>query len=650
MMNTLQRYLFSCPAAVLLAFLLWLPCRPAEAATIAQVTDALDNPAGVTFTKMEYWKYKLIKENWEGDISYWFAEDDNGDYIYTVTNGASKWAVQTKTANTTTPAFGGSCIYSTGVEDGAAARLYLNVRGPGTLTFLYKTSCDDSDALNVYIDGDQVQSHSGYGDDMDWEEEEISIDGGRRNNVAYNHEIVFEYFKDEPEYDGKTKIPDGPVRDDFDTTAEYNEAKKYFHNCIWLDRVVWTPEPVDIALSPNPNPINEEEPPEEAALRGVFIDELFVNIASNAKDDFGYHIRYTTDGTTPTADSPVYVVEDGVLLTGTCTFKAKVFDGTAAAPIAVVPEIMISGTFQAQAAAPILAIDEGASTHDRILCTANTTTPDAVIFYTLTPDAVPDTPWPEGGLIVTKPSQIRAIARRANTLDSTLASLAIARAAAPVITAQANGQLLPPQAQAYTRGATLTITITAPSNNALYATSTAPGAAWTPYTKPLTYNNSVNTVTILARSVIPGGLASEIVSTTFYPASQDFTFGGDGSNVTLQDGWNLLGMPVSPTLEAMTALQAKWPVVFAIDPATKTLCRSDWLAQGEGFWLYCDQDTPRTLTIRGAVLPDTARPGWRLLTPALGTEPIHAWHWLTDEGAYQQQNLKSGQGGWKYSP
>lgn len=649
-MNTLPRYLFSCPAAVLLTLLLWLPCRPAKAASIAQVAAALDNPAGVAFTKMEYWKYKLIKETWDGEIYYWFDEDANGDYIYTVTNGASKWAVQTKTANTTAPAFGGSCIYSTGVEDGAAVRLYLKVRGPGTLTFLYKTSCDDSDALNVYVDGEQVQNHSGYGDDIDWEEEEITLNGGRRNNEAYFHEIIFEYFKNEPEYDGKTKIPDGPVRDDFDTTAEFNEAKKYFHDRIWLDRVVWAPTPVEIGLSPNPNPINDEEPPEDAALRGLFIDALIVNIPSN-NEEFGYHIRYTTDGTTPTADSPLYVVEEGILLTGTCMVKAKVFDTSGAGtPIAVTPEIMVSGAYQAKAAAPVLAIDEDASTHDRILCTAATTTPDAVIFYTLTPDAVPNLPWPEGGLAVTEPSQIRALARRANTLDSDLASLAIARAEPPVITAQADGQPLPPQTRAYTPGATLTITIAAPSGNAIYATSTAPGAAWTHYTEPLTYNNSVNPVTILARGVIPGGLASEIVQVTFNPADKTFTFGGLGSDFTLQDGWNLLGMPVSPTLEAMTALQAAWPVVFAINPATKTLCRSDWLTQGEGFWLYCDHDTPRTLTIRGAVVQDTARPGWRLLTPALDAEPIHAWHWLTDEGAYHQQELAPGQGGWKYSP
>ncbi|MGI6354812.1 MAG: chitobiase/beta-hexosaminidase C-terminal domain-containing protein [Lentisphaeria bacterium] len=130
---------------------------------------------------------------------------------------------------------------------------------------------------------------------------------------------------------------------------------------------------MDIALSPNPNPINEEEPPEEAALRGVFINERTVNIASNAKDDFGYYIRYTTDGTTPTADSPVYVVEDGVLLTETCTVKAKVFDGIATGDanrrragnhgLRHVP-----GPGRSAESWPV---DLGASTHDSILCTAS---------------------------------------------------------------------------------------------------------------------------------------------------------------------------------------------------------------------------------------------------------------------------------------
>ena len=723
-MNILPRHLFSCSAVVLLAFLLWLPCRPATAATIAQVAAALDNPAGVTFTKMEYWKYKMEKITEDGEISYELDEN-----TYTVSSGDSKWAVQTKTANTTTPVWGGSCIYSTGVEDGAAARLYLKVRGPGTLTFLYKTSCDDSDAFNVYVDGELVQNYSGFGDDIDWEEEEITLNGGRSSNEAYIHEIVFEYFKNEPEYDGKTKIPDGPRRDDYDTTAEYNAAKAYFHDCIWLDLVVWAPAPVDIDLDPNPNPINDEEPPEVAALRGVFIDSLVVNVPSNS-EEFGYHIRYTTDGTTPTANSPAYVIEDGILLTSTCTVKAKVFDTTAGgAPFAVVPEVMASGTFQAKAATPNLAIDEDASTPNRILCTAATTTPDAVIFYTLTPDAVPNLPWPAGGLVVTKPSQIRAIAKRANTLDSELASLAVTQATAPnlaidedastpdsivctaatttpdaaifytltpgavpnlpwpagglivtkpsqiralarsastldsaiaslailqakppVITAQADGQPLSPQAKAYTPGATLTITIAAPSGNALYATSAAPGAAWTPYTIPLVFRNCVDAVTILARSITPGGLASAIVQVAFYPADTTFTFGDLGSGFALHDGWNLLGMPISPTQETMAALLAAWPIVFAIEPTTETLCRPNWIAQGEGFWLYCDQDAPRTLAIRGAILPDTVSQGWRLLTPTIGAERVEAWHWSTPEGAYRQQKLLPGQGGWKYLP
>ncbi|HOG51045.1 MAG TPA: chitobiase/beta-hexosaminidase C-terminal domain-containing protein, partial [Lentisphaeria bacterium] len=342
-MNTLSRHLFLCQAAVMLAFLLWLPCRPAAAATIAQVTAALDNPVGVTITKMEYWKYKLVKENDDGQIYYWFVKDNNGDYIYTVSDGAKKWAVLSKTADTTTPAWGGSCIYSTGVDDGEAARIYLKVRGPGKLSYLLKTSCDDSDSFNAYVDNinmdDEWQSESGYGEDYTWEEMELEIDGGLAESGAFAgtpfHEIVFEFFKSEPFYDGKTEIKDGPQKAD---NPDYSEEIKYFKDRIWLDRVVWTPEPVDIALDPNPNPINEEEPPAEAALRGVFINTLTVNIISNAEEDFGYHIRYTTDGTTPTANSPIYNAETGVLLTGTCTLKAKVFDALATGkPSAVVP-------------------------------------------------------------------------------------------------------------------------------------------------------------------------------------------------------------------------------------------------------------------------------------------------------------------------
>ena len=172
-------------------------------------------------------------------------------------------------------------------------------------------------------------------------------------------------------------------------------------------------------------------------------------------------------------------------------------------------------------------------------------------------------------------------------------------------------------------------------------TSTDP--AWKTYTGSFPFNAG----TIQTRSTSRGTLASAPVQATFQPANPDqsFTFGtpdNHDSDFALQYGWNLIGMPISPTQEAMTALRETWQAVFAVDSTTKTLCRPDWIAQGEGFWLYCDQDT-QTLIINGAVLEDTdlnAAKGWRLLTPALDAEPIHdAWHWLTDEGAYHQQEL-----------
>ena len=645
------RFFSASTTGFLLVLLLLLPSQPATATTVAEAFAALDNPAGVTITKMEYWKYQLIKENWDGDIYYWFAEDDNGDYIYSVNSGTSKWAVLSKTADTTTPAFGGSCLYSTGVEDGAAARLYLKVRGSGKLTCLVKTSCDDSDSCNVYVDNEgPLQSLSGYGADYTWEETETDISGGPAQSGALAgtpfHEIVFEFFKSEPYYDGSAKIADGPQKAD---NPDYSAEIIYFKNRIWIDRVVWTPDPVDIVLSPNPNPINDEEPPAEAALRGVFIDTLTVNAISNAEEDFGYHIRYTTDGTTPTASSPVYVEDAGIPLTGTGTIKAKVFDSVATgSPRAVVPEIMVAGTFQAKAATPVLAIDEAASTPDGVLCTAATTTPGAAILYTLMPNATPNLPWPEGGLTVTQPGLVRAMARRPDTLDSDLASLAISQAEPPVVTAQVDGQPLPPRARAYT-GANLTVQVASPSGAALYATATGPGAVWTVYTSPLAFNSSPGPVTIQARGTSPGVLASAPVAVTFYPADQSFSFGGLDGAITLHQGWNLLGMPLSPTMETMATLLATWPDVFAVDPTTGTLCRPDWIAQGEGFWLYCEQETPGALAIDGAVCPPTVSSGWRLLTPAVGTAPFSAWRWSPEAGAYVQQELTPGQGGWRYA-
>ena len=64
------RFFSASTTGFLLVLLLLLPSQPATATTVAEAFTALDNPAGVTITKMEYWKYQLIKENWDGDIYY----------------------------------------------------------------------------------------------------------------------------------------------------------------------------------------------------------------------------------------------------------------------------------------------------------------------------------------------------------------------------------------------------------------------------------------------------------------------------------------------------------------------------------------------------------------------------------------------------
>lgn len=667
--------LLTVPLALVLLFAVFSPL--ANAATPAQVYAALDSPAGVTLTELEYVEYVMTID--KEDKDWWFAwieDDDDGNYkVKKTSSGNSKWTVQSKTADTTTPNFGGSCIYSTGVKDACAARIKLRVRGPGVLSFMYKTSCDYGDALNAYVDGEEAwpfDSDSGYGDDYGWEEGEVYVDGGLAEDGptagTYYHEIILEYFKDETEYDGKTAIPDGPekpVRADYydnqdykEAVAEYNEEMKYFHDRVWIDNLRWAPEPVELRLDPDPNPINEEEDPEVAAQRGVFQDEVTVQLLSNA-EDFGYQLRYTIDGSLPTANSPLYDESVGITLQQSATVRARVYDGLGkTTPVLVQPEIAIQGRFQAQMPSPVLTVDLQESTLDAVKCTATVSAAGANIYYTLSPSDWPDTLWPAAGVVLTEPGQIRALAvsAKTGTLQSEVVELSVIKVEPPTMTVvnAADESDWPATTLACQPGTKLRVNMTKPTDSAVvWRNEQEAASSWQEYSAPLQFTIIDEPVLLQARATQSGQLGSEVVKRSFYPALEKITFSGLGIGGALHEGWNLLSMPFSLTAESLATLQQQWPMIFAVETQLGALSKPDGIAQGEGFWLFCENENQPPLELTGAVTPneeDAPKGGWCLLGPdasTKGSETFKAWAWQP-EGGYKWQTLEPGQGGWKY--
>ena len=201
----------------------------------------------------------------------------------------------------------------------------------------------------------------------------------------------------------------------------------------------------------------------------------------------GYHIRYTTDDTNPTASSPI-MEGRSFLVTSSLTLKAVVerygIVLTAVATKALVP---------APCAAPIITFD---NTTSKVSITC--TTAGSTIYYTIdgsTPTAsstaysIP--------FSVTSPTTVKAIATHATFATSDVAEFAISQVASPTI--QNNGSNA------------ISITTTTPSATIYYTTDgSTPTTSSTEYIGPLTDN--VSNVTIKAIAVKEGMITSTVGS------------------------------------------------------------------------------------------------------------------------------------------
>jgi len=215
-------------------------------------------------------------------------------------------------------------------------------------------------------------------------------------------------------------------------------------------------------------------------------DNIVTVTDANSLPD-GYNIRYTTDGSDPSASSPI--LEDGNLtVTSSLTLKAIVerygMVLTSVAEKALEP---------APCATPVIAYD---NTTSRVSITCATT--GSTIYYT-TNGSEPTSSSTEYSIpfAVNSPTTIKAIATRTNFPNSAVAELAISKVVTPTI--QDNGSNA------------ISITTTTPGATIYYTTDgSTPTTSSTQYTSPLTDN--VSNVTIKAIAVKEGLITSAVGS------------------------------------------------------------------------------------------------------------------------------------------
>ena len=230
---------------------------------------------------------------------------------------------------------------------------------------------------------------------------------------------------------------------------------------------------------------------EEAQLTAPTISNLddnnIVTITdANGLPD-GYNIRYTTDGSTPTASSPI-LEGKSYMVTSSVTLKAVVERYGI-----VLTEVAEKAVAPAPCATPVITFDYTTS-NVSISCT----TPSSTIYYT-TDGSTPTTSSTaySAPFSVDGPTTVKAFATHTTKAPSAVAELAITQVGTPTI--QNNGSNA------------ISITTTTPGATIYYTTDgSTPTTASTVYSSPLTDN--VSNVTIKAIAVKENMITSAVGS------------------------------------------------------------------------------------------------------------------------------------------
>ena len=538
-------------------FAVWLLFAANAVFAIAgkDVLAALDNPSGVEFVKFEYCVQKLDADGFP------MFNDDTGEPVYatkpTAATTSTWWAVQSSLDKKTYPQTT-KCLRSTNTAKMSSARIYLRVFGPGTFALKYKTSTEMGDCLNVYVDGEEVMSTAGYdigytpaqagasAGDSDWYEEIFRIESGMAEQGSqagtYWHEIMIEYAKDEWE-------PDGPVKPTLagcnydrewynEELADYNATKPYYNDCVWIDAGFIPLEEDENFEVTRWGTTWVQDAPELTVDYGydlVFVDSYEVNFFTNVYD-FGYTVRYTTNGTAPKATSAKVLEGDVVLLTETCTLRTAVFNGST--QLASIEPVTL--TFTRQAAHPVFTRVEEQSSSSAQAYTLTTTTPDGVI-WVCQGDGGDWERLTEQPLMVTSSGVVYAktIPESTVAMESEVSSVTVLQATMPTITAVCNGQPFT-SGDVLDENESVVFTCAQPQANSTVMFSVN-GGMWEPLSQVgLTVSS---TAVARFRAEADEALASAIIEYEIGKATPGsrFTFMGDEA---LRNGWNLISFPV----------------------------------------------------------------------------------------------------------
>ena len=341
------------------------------------------------------------------------------------------------------------------------------------------------------------------------------------------------------------------------------------YNQAWLDQFAWTPDEDARLLVFDPDPEEFNSFDEELA---VYLESDYDNLT----------FRYTTDGSDPNANSPVYDPDVGIAITQNTTISAIVYEGNTP-----VDNTVHRASYMLKTARPQLNITQNEFENSALL-EFRSDTPGAVFYYTLN-NAVPERL--ENGqpgentfigsqVTLTKTTTVQVLAWADALADSDVVSENFEKLPTPESSFVVNGT--PSAHPVFDKDDQATLTLTAAQGARIrYRIN---GGDIQMYENPLDIDQ---TSEIRFQAQQEGKLHSDTVTRKFYQA--DTLFPLDPPEVP---GWRLFFLPGEVSEKTSAQLIAKWQPI-AHDSQKKIYYRPGLLRGGGSYWIFTPEGNTR---------------------------------------------------------
>jgi hypothetical protein len=477
------------------------------------------------------------------------------------------WAKKTGSVAITTPSGVPSVsnTYLVGTSPGKAnpqkaITFSLKVRGAGTLSFRYQVSLDDWNDAELcayednYDDG-YLWGDSGYWDENVetgwdwWEEEEFDL-----GTDSYTHTVTFAIL--------------GPTSEGYEKPELNKEWGEILYNKAWLDNFAWEPNPFYQILEFSPDPETDNS----------FEDRLRVSLNS-AYDNISF--RYTTNGSTPTMNSPLYIPGESaeIEISQKTTIKAIAIENNQR-----INDTIYEATYLPRTKAPELTLEQGDFASSATV-TFSSETPNAQFYYTTngqppirTPNGNPGESTSKGTkATLTDTTTIQVMAWAESMPDSIVIAKRFEKLPKPQIDYSLDNNSTHP---CFDNQGTLTLTATQGARIRYQIT----GGNVQVYENPL---DITETTEIRFQAQQEGKLHSDTVTRKFYRA--DTLFPLDPPEAP---GWSLFFLPGEVSEKTSAKLIADWQPI-AHDSQKKIYYRPDLLRGGNSYWVFTPEGNTR---------------------------------------------------------